>query len=173
MDIYNLTVGEITAIGICLLVVFFVIGLIAWFSRSRAQVKALVSIEAKLNNPGTSHQVAGVLPTDGVPSGYNMVDGQAPCQSHQPNQPDSMEPQNQTIESVEGEVQGREPEQVRASQPEIALVGQLDEADIEPMEPESEAEVASGTEELEFNRYNTGRSGRVFTKEELEELIKS
>ena len=48
MDIYDVSTGAITAVGISLLVIFGIVGLIIWNNKTKEQVNALKSIDAKM-----------------------------------------------------------------------------------------------------------------------------
>lgn len=48
MDIYNLSTGAITAVGVSLLVIFCMVGLIIWNNKAKEQVKTLKSIDTKI-----------------------------------------------------------------------------------------------------------------------------
>lgn len=123
MEIYNLSTGAITAVGVSLLVIFSIVGLIIWNNKAKEQVNALKSIDAKIQE--------GALET---PEPEVVVEITTECEPEE------------------------ESEVVPVPEPEIAFAKEKEE------EPEPE---------VMENNYNVGKSGKVYSKNELLELIRS
>ena len=160
MDIYDVSTGAITAVGISLLVIFGIVGLIIWNNKTKEQVNALKSIDAKMKEAEMLPAEASVV----VKIKAEALASEAPLAPEQP------------LEILETEErdgpQGEETEETMAEaddaecKPEIAFGHEKTEK--LPQEAQEEPQ-----QEIMENNYNVGKSGKVYTRGELLRLIRS
>ncbi|MGI6256889.1 MAG: hypothetical protein ACOYJU_02365 [Anaerovoracaceae bacterium] len=166
MDIYDLSTGAITAVGVSLLVIFGIVGLIIWNNKTKEQVKALKSIDAKMKEAETLPAEASVV----VKIKAEAMASETPPAPEQPLEILETEEQDGSQEEEATETTAEAAEAVEAEdaecKPEIAF-GHEKTVEL-PQEAQEEPQ-----QEIMENNYNVGKSGKVYTKGELLRLIRN